>query len=191
MLKPICAFIFSVLLTMPAASQDVHTAGDTAQEAALVQQYDTRVRYENDGTGYQEVTAAIRIQSQAGVERYGQLRFGYSSATEKLEINYVRVRKLGGQVVETPAANAQDFAPEVLRSAPMYSDFRERHITVAGLRPGDLLEYRTTTVVTTPLAAGEFWYEHRFPKNQAVARTRLDVDIPRSREVKLKSPKRK
>ena len=191
MLKPVCALIFSALLTMSAASQDAQKTGDTSQEAALIQQFDTHVRHENDGTGYQQVTAAIRIQSQAGVERYGQLRFGYSSATEKLEINYVRVRKPGGEVVETPAANAQDFAPEVLRSAPMYSDFRERHITVAALRPGDVLEYRTTTVVTTPLAAGEFWYEHRFPKYQAVAQTRLEVDVPKSREVKLKSPRHK
>jgi transglutaminase-like putative cysteine protease/tetratricopeptide (TPR) repeat protein len=149
------------------------------------------VRYENDGTGLQEVTAAIRIQSQAGVERYGQLEFGYSSATEKMEVNYVRVRKPDGQVVETPAANAQDFAPEILRSAPMYSDYRERHITVVSLRPGDVLEYRTTTLITTPLATGEFWYEHRFPRYAAVVQARLDVDVPKSRELKLKSPRRK
>jgi len=191
MLKPVCVFIFSGLLTLSAASQDAHTSGDTSQEAALIQQSATRVRYENDGTGYVEKTAAIRIQSQAGVERYGQLRFGYSSATEKLEVNYVRVRKADGQVVETPAANAQDFAPEVLRTAPMYSDFRERHITVTGLRPGDLLEYRTTTRITTPLAEGEFWYEYRFPRYTAVAHASLDVDVPKTRDLKLKSPKRK
>lgn len=191
MRKPVLLFIFSVLLTLSAASQDSHPSGKNSEEAALIQQYATRVRYENDGTGSREVTAAIQIQSQAGVEQYGQLQFGYSSATEKLEVNYVRVRKPDGRVVETPAATAQDFAPEVLRSAPMYSDFRERHITVAGLRPGDLLEYRTTTLVTTPLATGEFWYEHRFPKYAAVVQARLDVDVPRSRELKLKSPRRK
>src|SRR5260221_10467160 len=92
MLKSICVLIFSVLLTLPAASQGARPSTDTTQEAALIQQFATRVRYENDGTGLWEVTAAIRIQSQAGVERYGQLVFGYSSATEKLEVNYVRVR---------------------------------------------------------------------------------------------------
>lgn len=157
----------------------------------MIQQLDTRVRYENDGTGLHERTAVIRIQSQAGIEQYGQLVFGYSSATEKLEVNYVRVRKPDGQVVETPAANAQDFAPEVLRSAPMYSDYRERHVTVVGLRPGDVLEYRTTTLITTALATGEFWYEYRFPKHTAVTQARLEIDVPKARELKLKSPKRK
>src|ERR1700742_1297019 len=189
--KTIYVLIFSALLAASAIPQNAGPSSDTATEAALIQQFDTRVRYENDGTGLQEVTASILIQSQAGVERYGQLEFGYSSATEKLEVNYVRVRKPNGQIVETPPASAQDFAPEILRSAPMYSDYRERHITVAGLRPGDVLEYRTTNTIQTSLAAGEFWYEYRFPKYAAVAKARLDVDVPKSRELKLKSPKRK
>jgi tetratricopeptide (TPR) repeat protein/transglutaminase-like putative cysteine protease len=191
MLKPICVLTFCALLALPAIAQGTRPSADTSQEAALIQQLATRVRYENDGTGLREETASIRIQSQAGVERYGQLQFGYSSATEKLEVNYVRVRKPDGQVVETPAANAQDFAPEILRSAPMYSDYRERHITVVSLRPGDVLEYRITTSITTSLATGEFWYEHRFPKYAAVAQARLEVDVPKSRELKLKSPNRK
>ena len=191
MSKPSFALVFCFLLALPAIAQGTRPATDTSKEAALIQQLATRVRYENDGTGLREETASIRIQSTAGVEEYGQLQFGYSSATEKLEVNYVRVRKADGQVVETPAANAQDFAPEVLRFAPTYSDYRERHVTVVALRPGDVLEYRTTTLITTPLAAGEFWYEHKFPKYVAVAQARLDVDVPRSRELKLKSPNRK
>src|SRR6266567_4841699 len=159
MAKSILLPVFFALFVLPGNSQTARPSGDTSREAALIQQLTTRIRYENDGTGVREVTSVILMQSQAGVQEYGQLVFGYSSATEQLEVTYVRVRKPGGQVVETPAANAQDFAPEILQSAPMYSDYRERHVTVVGLRPGDVLEYRTTTRITTPLAAGEFWYD--------------------------------
>ena len=79
--------------------------------------------------------------------------FGYSSATEQLKVEYVRVRKPNGQVVVTPDSTAQDFAPDVLRQAPMYSDYRQRHISVTALRPGDTLEYKTVTRMVTPLAA--------------------------------------
>jgi tetratricopeptide (TPR) repeat protein/transglutaminase-like putative cysteine protease len=150
-----------------------------------------RVHFENDGTELSETEAAIRIQSQAGVEEFGQLVFGYSSATEKLEVEYVRVRKPNGQVVVTPESTAQDFAPDVLKEAPMYSDYRQRHISVAALQPGDTLEYRTVTRVLTPLAAGNFWYEYTFPKGVVVNEDRLEIDIPKSREVKLKTPTRK
>ena len=161
-----------------------------AEEAAVFERILNRVRFENDGTEVSETEAMIRIQSQAGVEEFGQLVFGYSSATEKLEVEYVRVRKPDGQVVVTPEATAQDFAPDVLKEAPMYSDYRQRHISVAALQPGDTLEYRTETRVLTPLAAGNFWYEYTFPKGVAVGEDRLEIDIPKTREVKLKTPTR-
>jgi len=184
-----CMTLAAVLAaqTSPASS----SSPATAQEAFLFDRLDNRVRYEDDGTGVQETTAVIRVQSQAGVQALGQLVFGYSSATEKLDVDYVRVRKPGGQVIETPASTAQDFAPEVLREAPTYSDYRERHVSVAGLQAGDILEYHTVTRVTTPLAPHEFWYEHSFAKDFAVHEGRLLIDIPKTRSVKLKSPDHK
>ncbi|MGA8538090.1 MAG: DUF3857 domain-containing protein [Terriglobales bacterium] len=161
-----------------------------AEEAAVFDRIFNRVRFENDGTEVSETEAVVRIQSQAGVEEFGQLVFGYSSATEKLEVEYVRVRKPDGQVVVTPESTAQDFAPDVLKEAPMYSDYRQRHISVAALQPGDTLEYRTVTRVVTPLAAGNFWYEYTFPKGVVVNEDRLELNIPKAREVKLKTPTR-
>jgi transglutaminase-like putative cysteine protease/tetratricopeptide (TPR) repeat protein len=163
---------------------------NNAEEAAVFERIFNRAHFENDGTEVSETEAVVHIQSQAGVEEFGQLVFGYSSAIEKLEVEYVRVRKPDGTVVVTPESTAQDFAPDVLKEAPMYSDYRQRHISVAALQPGDTLEYRTVTRVLTPLAAGNFWYEHTFPKGMAVNEDRLEIDVPKSREVKLKTPTR-
>jgi len=163
---------------------------DHAGEAAIFQRISNRARFENDGTSVVETEAVVLIQSEAGVREFGQLVFGYSSATEKLDVEYVRVRKPDGQVVVTEQSTAQDFAPDVLKEAPMYSDYRQRHISVASLRPGDTLEYRTVTRTTTPLATGNFWYEHTFPKGAVVGEDRLVIDVPKAREIKLKSPKR-
>src|SRR5208337_4167188 len=178
-------------LAQAAPSSSSKPKTSNAEEAAVFERILNRVRFENDGTEVSETEAVVRIQSQAGVEEFGQLVFGYSSATEKLEVEYVRVRKPDGQVVVTPESTAQDFAPNVLKEAPMYSDYRQRHISVAALQPGDTLEYRTVTRVITPLAAGNFWYQHTFPKGVAVNEDRLEIDVPKAREVKLKTPARK
>src|SRR5262252_1274541 len=182
-----------LILSIGALAQNPSAAGpsNTSQEAVVFDLISNHVRYENDGTGQRVTQAVIRIQSEAAVQAYGQLVFGYSSGFESIDVDYVRVRKPDGEVVPTPNSSLQDFAPEVLRSAPMYSDYRERHVTVVGLRPGDVLEYRTTTLITTPLATGEFWYEYRFPKHIAVTQARLEIDVPRTRDLKLKSPNRK
>ena len=178
-------------LAQASASSSSKQKTNNAEEAAVFERILNRVHFENDGTEVSETEAVVRIQSQAGVEEFGQLVFGYSSATEKLEVEYVRVRKPDGQVVVTPESTAQDFAPDVLKEAPMYSDYRQRHISVAALQPGDTLEYRTVTRVLTPLAAGNFWYEYTFPKGVVVNEDRLEIDVPKSRDVKLKAPMRK
>lgn len=192
LLTPLLASLLTLsLLTLNAGAQvSLPKKTDHAQEAAIFERISNSVRFENDGTGTEETEAAVLIQSQAGVEEFGQLVFGYSSATEKLEVEYVRVRKPDGQIVITPESTAQDFAPDVLKEAPMYSDYRQRHISVAGLRPGDTLEYRTVTRTIAPLAPGNFWYEHTFPKGVVVNEDRLVIDIPKAREIKLKAPKR-
>jgi Flp pilus assembly protein TadD/transglutaminase-like putative cysteine protease len=163
---------------------------DPTREAAVYERILNRARFELDGTGVEETEAVIKIQSQAGVEEFGQMVFGYSAATEKLDVEFVRVRKADGRVVVTPESTAQDFAPDVLKEAPMYSDYRQRHISVASLQPGDRLEYRTVTHIVTPLAAGYFWYEHTFPKGVFVLEDQLEINVPKSRAVQLKSPKR-
>jgi len=182
----LCAVVFS---SFAASAQTAPK--DTSQEALVYEKLHTLVRYEDDGTGIRETTAVIHVQSQAGVQELGQLILGYSSATEKLDVDYVRVRKPDGRVIETPAASAQDFAPEILRAAPTYSDYRERHVSVAGLQPGDVLEYHTVIHVTTALAPHEFWFEHSFTKDVAVHEETLEIDVPKSRALKLKSPDRK
>src|SRR5713226_6507227 len=188
----VCLMSADVLEQASASSSSQQkTNNPNSEEAAVFERILNRAHFENDGTEVSETEAVVRIQSQAGVEAFGQLVFGYSSATEKLEVEYVRVRKPDGRVVATPDSTAQDFAPEVRKEAPMYSDYRQRHISVVALQPGDTLEYRTVTRVLTPLAAGNFWYEHSFPKGVAVNEDRLEIDIPKAREVKLKTPTRK
>src|SRR5258708_552926 len=100
---------------------------DLSQEAFVFERLSLSVRFENDGSGVRETTAAIRIQSQAGVEAFGQLVFGYSTANEDLKIDYARVRAPDRQVVETPASSTQDFAREALRQAPRHSAYRQRN----------------------------------------------------------------
>src|SRR5260370_17079918 len=121
------------------------TKSDTSKEALVYERIRDTVRYENDGTGVEEITAAIKLQSQAGIEAVGQLVFGYSSATENLQVDYVRARKPDGSVVETPASTAQDFAPDTLKEAPMYTDFPHPHSPLPPPHTHTRLDYPTTT----------------------------------------------
>jgi Flp pilus assembly protein TadD len=159
---------------------------DYSQESFVIEQLRTRYRFEADGTGRKETSARVRVQSEAGVQQWGQLQVGYNSANERVEIPYVRVLQQDGSVVKAGEDAVQDLSAPIEREAPVYTDYRQKHITVPGLRPGDVLEYDLVTVIHTPLAVGEFWTEYEFDKNNIVLDETIDVDVPQNRTLKVK-----
>ncbi len=171
----------------PTSTKPEELKHDYSQEGFVVEQYRSRYRFETDGTGRKETVARIRVQSEAGVQQWGQIQLGYNSANERVEIAYVRVVKADGSVVKAGDDAVQDLTAPVEREAPVYTDYRQKHITVPGLRPGEVLEYDMVTVIHTPLAAGQFWADYEFDKNNIMLDEELDVDVPADRPLKLKS----
>ena len=156
-------------------------------EAYVFERLRTSYRFENDGTSRRETEAVIRIQSEAGVQAFGQLVFGYNASTEKIEIVYARVKKPDGSIINASTNAIQDLSSPVQQRAPVYTDFREKHVTVRGLRPGETLEYKTVTLTHTALAAGHFWAEHDFQRDDVVLDEQLWIDLPADRPVLLKT----
>ena len=159
---------------------------DYSQESFVIEQMHSHYRFEADGTGRKDTVARIRVQSEAGVQQWGQLQEGYNSANERVEIPYVRVLKEDGTIVKAGDDAVQDLSAPIEREAPVYTDYRQKHITVPGLRPGEVLEYNMVTVIHTPLAAGQFWADYEFDKSNISLDETLDVDVPANRPLKLK-----
>jgi len=160
---------------------------DYSQESFIVKSLATRARFENDGTGRIETTARIRVQSDAGVRALGELVFAYDSGAERMDVPYVRVRRADGSVIEAPPESVQDLAAQAIRDAPLYSDAREKHISVPPVHPGEAVEYQVIEVIQQPLIPGQFWFEQDFEKNSIVLDQKLTLDVPVARSLKLKT----
>ena len=160
---------------------------DYSQEAYVVKDFEYLTRFENDGTGTRTFKAVIQVKSDAGVQQWGTLVFGYSSANEKLDVDYVRVKKADGSVITATPDAVQDLTASVARFAPMYTDYREKHITVPALRPGDTLEYSIVTTTVTPLAPNQFWLDYDFDHNIIVLNEILEVNVPKDKQINLKT----
>lgn len=184
--------IFTIVAIAPArlwAQTTPKKPNDYSGEAFVIQQFTRTVTFENDGTSIQDDREKIRIQSDAGVKRFGLLSLSYASGTGSFELVYVRARKPDGTVIETPPENMQDMAAQITREAPFYSDLHEKHVAVKGLGVGDTLEVETRIRTTKPLAPGQFWAEYRFTTNEIVLDEEYQVRVPRDRAVRLKSAK--
>src|SRR5690348_4564856 len=77
-------------LTPPAAAEK---AADYSQQAFVIEKYVTKIRFQNDGTSDREQVMRIRVQTQAGVQEFGQLHFPYNGANDRIEIISVKVTK--------------------------------------------------------------------------------------------------
>src|SRR6266851_4097946 len=183
-MRRLIALAIAGLWSAAPAGQQV--APSQAEEAAVVEQARTALRFENDGTGRRESYMRVKVQSEAGVQRWGQVVIGYNAATERLEIPFVRVRKADGTVVETPPQSVQELSSPVERIAPVYTDFRQKHVTVQSLRPGDTLEFSVVMTIHTALAPGQFWAEYTFNDDAIVLDEQLDIDLPAARRIILK-----
>jgi Domain of Unknown Function with PDB structure (DUF3857) len=123
------------------STAQIPAKNDYSQEAAIIEELSTNIAFDNDGKLTYEQTSRVRVQTDAGVQQWGLLTFPFQSATQTLEIDYVRVHKPDGSIQITPPDNVQDLDAEITRSAPFYSDLREKHVAVKGLGRGDILEY--------------------------------------------------
>jgi tetratricopeptide (TPR) repeat protein len=168
-----------------AAAQTSQPA-DYSQEALVFEQIRAIYRFENDGTGRRELYMRVRTQTEAGVQQYGQIVFGYNSANERADVAFVRVHKPDGSVIATSPDAVQDLSAPVERIAPIYTDFRQKHVTVQSLRPKDVLEFSVVTTIHTALAPGQFWSEYNFEDDVVVLDEQLEVNLPAGRNVTLK-----
>src|SRR5712692_5097304 len=114
-------FLLFVFWSIPFFALDAQDAKKTSSglqpdysaEAYVIEESIERWSFESDGTGARESTASMRVQSDAGVQRFGLLTFPYQKATETVEVDYVRVRKPDGSIVLTPLDDMQDMPSNI------------------------------------------------------------------------------
>jgi len=176
-----------LLLTAAASGQETASKTDFSKQAVVIEKSVIRVSFEADGSGKTETTTQLLVQSDAGVQAFGVLKFSYAKANDKVEIGYVRVRKPDGAVVTTAPDNVQDMPAEITRAAPFYSDLREIHVAVRGLAAGDTLEFQVRTDTTHPQIPGQFWYAANFTKNLICKDEELEIRVPKDKYVNVKS----
>lgn len=169
---------------VPATATQAPVPPDYSQQAFVVEHFRQSDRFENDGTGREEHEARIRVTSESGVQALGQLKLGYSAYSDKLEIDYVRVRKPDGIVITAQESAIQDLT---IADSTVYTDYHQKHVSVPSLRPGDTLEFRYVRTIVNPVVPSQFFTSYNFTEQGIVLDEQVEINVPKSREVKLKT----
>ena len=184
----VCIALLPAAAQVPAKENPLSASQDYSKEAFVIEKLETRIDVADDGTNTRESEVEVKILADAGVKAFAVLSFTYTSANEVVDVEYVRVRKPDGTVVNTPDYNIQDMPPDVTRTAPMYSDIHEKHVAVKGLAVGDVLEQRIRYRVLKPEVPGHFWYVDSFSPDAIIKNERLEISLPAGKYVKVVSP---
>jgi len=158
-----------------------------SKEPFVIERYATTARFENDGTGEQVLEVRVHVQSDQGAQQLHELVFRYDSANQQMGVRFVRVHKADGTTVNGALDAVTEVTAPTVRDAAAYADYKEKHIAVPPLVPGDTLEYEIATRLVFPFAPGEFWYAHTFLNSAIVRDERLEISLPDTRKVILKS----
>ena len=135
-------------------------------------------RFEADGTGRSVAEVRIRVHNETGVQQLGQLLFTYVAGRNRLELDYLRVRRPDGSITAGSADLIQDLPVPAAAQFPLYSDVRMLHVTVPSFGPGDVLEYRLIDHLETPETPNRYWFANAFEQQAVVLEESIEVDLP-------------
>jgi tetratricopeptide (TPR) repeat protein len=186
---PVLIFLalFSIFTVRTSVAQTVPpsplAAKNTSESAVIIEQLSTSVRFENDGSTHQTSQQKVKILTEAGLQRFGIVTFSFI-AGQDFKLDTLEVHKKDGSVVKAGPSNVQETTPEVSRAAPMYSDLRQKQVTVPGLSVGDEIYFQYSTAGPA-LVPGQFWFQYSFAKDVAVESETVDIDLPRDRKVQI------
>jgi tetratricopeptide (TPR) repeat protein len=165
------------------------TQPDLTGEALVIEKDDAVVRFAKDGSSERTISITEHILSDAGVRDAGIVSIPFAALTQTVTLDSVRVRKPSGEVIETPAEDAQEVPMPVTQAAPMYSDLRMKQLPVKSLSVGDTLEYHVNIKDTNAAAPGAFWYAEDFTSGVPVKQETVELRVPREVSVLVKSKK--
>jgi tetratricopeptide (TPR) repeat protein len=151
----------------------------------VIEQLDTTVRFEPDGTGEYQTAASIRVLTDGAVQQLAQMPYFYDASLGTARFEHLEVRKPSGQVSRAAADAITDTAIQVLPN--VMTGLHQLQAPVPGLARGDLIDYRVVAKIAHPQIAGHFWWQHRFTVTVPVTAETLTIDVPSSRPVQVKT----
>ena len=179
----LCALLATSGSQTKPATKNSPSATDPSEQPAIVEELNVSTRFENNGNSLQTVHKRVKIQNEAGIRLYGIITFSFIAGQE-FSIDTVEVRKKDGSTIKAGTANIQEVTPEISRVAPMYSDVRQKQVTVPGLSVGDEVVFQYTAK-QSPLVPNQFWFDYSFTKDSVVLSETVRLDIPKDRKVHL------
>lgn len=122
----------------------------------------------------------VKILTERGIQRYGDIAIPYQPAAQNIEVNIARTITTDGTILQPPDEAFNDVTPPGLLSQNLYSDAMWKVISMVGLAPGVCIEYQVTLEDKVP--GGETWITggYNFQATEATLETSYALQMPKA-----------
>jgi len=152
---------------------------------AIILLDDETFRVSSDYSAIEEFHFLVKILNDRGKEKYGEIKLGYDSTYEKLEIEYARTIKPDGTIVSVGAKHIRDVSeyPEY----PLYSNARLRIISMPELTEGSIIEYKVRKYINRLINGKEFCENYPIQGFEPYLNEKINLIIPAGYSVNTRS----
>ena len=139
----------------------------------------------SDYTAIEELHLLIKILNDRGKAKYGEVKLGYDSTYEKIEVEYARTIKPDGKIISVGAKHIRDISeyPEY----PLYSNARLRIISMPELTEGAVIEYKAIKYINKLIDGKEFCENYPIQGFEPYLNQRVNLIIPDGYNVNIES----
>ena len=139
----------------------------------------------SDYTAIEELHLLIKILNDRGKAKYGEVKLGYDSTYEKIEVEYARTIKPDGEIIPAGAKHIRDISeyPEY----PLYSNARLRIISMPELTEGAVIEYKAKKYINKLINGKEFCENYPIQDFEPYLNQRINLIIPDGYNVNIES----
>lgn len=152
---------------------------------AIILLSDKTFKILSNWTAIEEIHLLVKILNDRGKEKYGEVKLGYDSTYEKIEIEYARTIKPDGKIIPVGAKHIRDISeyPEY----PLYSNARLRIISMPELTKGAIIEFKAKKYINKLINGKEFCENYPIQSFEPYLNKRISLIIPTGYNANIKS----
>ncbi|MCX5712047.1 MAG: DUF3857 and transglutaminase domain-containing protein, partial [Candidatus Omnitrophica bacterium] len=154
------------------------------QAGALVLFCDESITLTPQNTSVSSLHYVVKILNQRGKEEFSETQISYDSTYEKVELEYARVIKPDGTVIEVGSRHIRDVSRYM--NFPLYSNARVFIISFPEVAEGAIIEYKAKVYSNYLVNKKDYVTVYPVQSTEPIMQADFSVSWPQDRQIHIK-----
>lgn len=179
------ARIAQVSPAVAAVISNAPSAAHYPQAGALILDCDESVEITPDNRKISRMHYLIKILNERGKQDFSESKIEYDSTFEKIELNFARIIKPDGSIVDVGTRHIRDVSKYL--NFPLYSNARVYIISFPEITEGAVIEYSVTITRNQLINKKDFDVTYPVQSKEPVIKARFKVEVPSEKKLFIKT----